>query len=129
MKKLQLLLPFVTLLLLPLYSLGEETSTEGAKAAQTRMKDRIKEVGQLKLSGLAGEDNKGLLASRGKLSEKQQLLMDAENKDRSIIYAVFAKKFDVSIKQVALSRAVKIHKIAKPGTWIQGKDGSWVKKK
>jgi uncharacterized protein YdbL (DUF1318 family) len=128
MKNLQLLLPFVTLFLLPLYSLGEETSTEDAKAAQARMKDRIKEVGQLKLSGLAGEDNKGLLASRGKLSEKQQLLMDAENKDRFIIYAVFAKKFNVPVKQVALSRAAKIQKIAKVGTWIQARDGSWAKK-
>ena len=129
MKNLQLLLPLITLFLLPLYSLGEETTTEGAKAAQARMKARIKEVGQLKLSGLAGEDKQGLLSSRSKLTEKQQDLLDAENKDRSIIYAVFAKKFNVPVKQVALSRAAKIQKIAKVGTWIQAKDGSWAKKK
>ena len=129
MKKLQLLLPFVTLFLLPLYSLGEETTVQDAKTAQARMKSRIKEVGQLKLSGLAGEDNQGLLSSRSKLTEKQQDLLDAENKDRSIIYVVFAKKFNVPVKQVAFSRAAKIQKIAKVGTWIQAKDGSWTKKK
>ena len=129
MKKLQLLLPFVTLFLLPLYSLGVETTVQDAKTAQARMKARIKAVGQLKLSGLTGEDNQGLLSSRSKLTEKQQDLLDAENKDRSIIYAVFAKKFNVPVKQVALSRAAKIQKIAKVGTWIQAKDGSWAKKK
>jgi uncharacterized protein YdbL (DUF1318 family) len=129
MKSLQLLLPFVALFLLPLYSLGEETKAGDAKSAQVRMKARIKAVGQLKLSGLAGEDKLGLLSSRSKLNEKQQDLLDAENKDRSIIYAVFAKKFNVPVKQVALSRAAKIQKIAKVGTWIQARDGSWAKKK
>jgi uncharacterized protein YdbL (DUF1318 family) len=129
MKNLQALIPFLVILVLPLYSLGKEANDGDAKSAQVRMKARIKAVGELKLAGLAGEDKQGLLSFRGKLTEKQQDLLDAENKDRSIIYAVFAKKFNVSVKQVALSRAAKIQKIAKVGTWIQAKDGSWTKKK
>jgi uncharacterized protein YdbL (DUF1318 family) len=129
MKNLQALIPFLVILLLPLYSQGKEASDGDAKSAQVRMKARIKAVGELKLAGLAGEDKQGLLSSRSKLTEKQQDLLDAENKDRSIIYAVFAKKFNVPVKQVALSRAAKIQKIAKVGTWIQAKDGSWAKKK
>ena len=129
MKNLQALIPFLVILLLPLYSQGKEANDGDAKSAQVRMKSRIKAVGQLKLTGLAGEDKQGLLSSRSKLTEKQQDLLDAENKDRSIIYAVFAKKFNVPVKQVALSRAAKIQKIAKVGTWIQAKDGSWAKKK
>jgi uncharacterized protein YdbL (DUF1318 family) len=129
MKNLQALIPFLAILLMPLHSQGQEANNEDAKSAQVRMKARIKAVGQLKLSGLAGEDKRGLLSARSKLNEKQQDLLDAENKDRSIIYAVFAKKFNVPVKQVALSRAAKIQKIAKTGTWIQARDDSWAKKK
>ena len=129
MKNFKTFIPFIALLILPFYSHANETNDGDAKSAQVRMKARIKAVGQLKVSGLAGEDNQGLLSTRGKLTQKQEDLLDAENKDRSIIYAVFAKKFNVPVKQVAFSRASKIQKIAKTGTWIQGKDGSWTKKK
>ena len=52
-------MPFLTLFLLPLvFPRRKEATTDGdAKSAQVRMKGRIKAVGQLKLSGLAGEDN------------------------------------------------------------------------
>ena len=116
-------------LLIPLAAQAKEDKVDATKAAYARMKERFKDVDQLKLSKLAGENNQGLLAARGELTDKQKNFIESENKDRTIIYETFAKKFDVPVKQVALSRAAKIHKIAKAGTWIQNRDGTWVKKK
>ena len=105
-----------------------QNADDEIKAAHARMKERIKSVDQLKLNLLAGENNKGLLAAKGELDDKQKAILTAENKDRKFIYEAFAKKFDVPVPQVALSRAAKIRKIAKAGSWVQEKNGDWIKK-
>jgi len=105
-----------------------QNADEDIKAAHARMKERLKAVDQLKLDLRAGENNQGLLTAKADLDDKQKNLLTADNKDRTFIYTAFAKKFDVPMKQVALSRASKIRKIAKTGTWIQEKNGDWAKK-
>ena len=128
MKRLLLILPFASLLLPLTYSAPPNTETA---IIQARMKERLKQVAQLKLSGLAGESNQGLISvvPDRKLDEKQKGILEDENRDRTLIYQLLAKKFDVPVKQVAMSRVVKIRKIAKAGTWLQQKDGKWIQKK
>ena len=128
MKRLLLILPLASLLLPLTYSAPPSAETA---AIQVRMKERLKQVDQLKLSGFAGESNKGLLSvvPDKELDDKQKGILADENRDRTLIYQLLAKKFDVPVKQVAMSRAVKIRKIAKAGTWLQQKDGKWIQKK
>ena len=107
------------------YSQSDDLDT---KAVQERIKERLPSVVALKVEGKLGEARNGLLAIRGELTEEQAKLVHLENKDRRAIYEYMAKKFDIPVPQVAMSRAAKIREQATEGTWIQEKGGAWVKK-
>ncbi len=114
-------------LLLPAFTHAQDGPVD-TKAVQARMKERLPTIVALKVEGKIGEARNGLLAIRGELSEEKTKTVHLENKDRRTIYEYMAKKFDIPVPQVATSRAAKIRKQAKPGTWIQEKGGAWVKK-
>lgn len=119
---------FVAGLFLPAFAIAQDGSVDTA-AIQQRMKSRLPDLAKLKEAGKIGEAFNGMVAIRQDLTDEQKEMIEGENKDRLAVYKYMAKKFDVSPKQVALSRHSKIKKAAKPGTWFKDKDGSWSQKK
>ena len=97
------------------------------KAVQARIKERLPVIVDLKMKGHLGEARNGLLSIRSEIPADKAKVVHEENKDRRSVYEYMAKKFDIPVPQVAMSRAAKIRKAAKPGTWIQEKGGAWVK--
>jgi uncharacterized protein YdbL (DUF1318 family) len=91
------------------------------------MKDRLPEIIQLKAAGIIGETNQGLLAF---VSDNKQgeALVDAENKDRQLVYAAIAKQQGTTAAVVGQRRALQIAEKAKPGEWLQDLSGKWVQK-
>lgn len=97
-----------------------------AKDIQTQMKNRLPQVTKLKDTGIVGENNKGYLEFRG--TAQQKTLVDAENKDRKIIYTAIAKKQGVSADLVGQRRALSIAQKGKKGQLYQKANGSWYTK-
>ena len=92
-----------------------------------RMKDRLPEIIRLKASGVIGETNQGLLAFVGDNRQKQALV-DAENKDRQLVYTAIAKQQGTTAAVVGQRRALQIAEKAKPGEWLQNTSGKWIQK-
>ena len=92
-----------------------------------RMKDRLPEIIRLKAAGVIGETNQGLLAFVGDNRQKQALV-DAENKDRQLVYTAIAKQQGTTAAVVGQRRALQIAEKAKPGEWLQNTSGKWIQK-
>lgn len=92
-----------------------------------RMKDRLPRIIELKASGIIGENNQGLLAFVGD-NKPDQALVDAENKDRQMVYAAIAKQQGATAAVVGQRRALQIAQRAKPGDWLQDAGGKWFQK-
>ncbi|HCE43335.1 MAG TPA: DUF1318 domain-containing protein [Lentisphaeria bacterium] len=90
-------------------------------------KQRLAIVKGLKLKGIVGESNKGLLEF--KTGDKSaQAVVDEENAERSKVYGDVAKKNGTSVAVVGAQRAAQISKDESAGVWIQDADGTWKKK-
>ena len=92
-----------------------------------RMKDRLPKIIELKAAGIIGENNQGLLAFVGG-NKQEQALVDAENKDRQLVYDAIAKQQGTTAAVVGRRRALQIAGKAKPGEWLQDASGKWVQK-
>lgn len=95
-------------------------------AVKARMRQRLPIIKDLKLKGLVGENNKGYLEARqpgGSHSEVQ-----AENKDRALVYGAMAKKLGVTSLLVGQRRAAQLRKMARPGEFLQNTSGQWYQK-
>lgn len=114
-------------LLMPVF-VHAQTGTVDTAAIQARMKSRLPDLAKLKESGKIGEAFNGMVAIRQDVTDEEKEMVSGENKDRLEVYKYMATKFDVSPKQVALSRHSKIKKAAKPGTWFKDKAGKWSQK-
>lgn len=97
-----------------------------AKDIQKQMKNRLPQVTALKDAGVIGENNKGYLEFRG--AAQQKSVVDAENKDRKIIYTAIGKKQGASAQLVGQRRALSIAEKGKKGQIYQKVDGSWYTK-
>lgn len=86
------------------------------------MAARNAQVRQLLDAKVAGEAHTGLLAARGQLSADQQQLMNAENSDRSALYAAEAKRRGVTAAEVALAYYMARLEHAKKGDWYEKYD-------
>lgn len=93
-----------------------------------RMEARQPELNKLKDSLLIGENNKGYLTVKGKVSEKAQKLVNSENSDRKRVYKKLAKQTKVDITKMETRRAEQIAQKSKKGIWLQKSDGKWYKK-
>lgn len=91
------------------------------------MKARIPELTRLKLKGVVGEDNRGFLSFRGPSREGADIV-DAENRDRQVVYRAIAAKTGATPQDVGMRRAKKIAQIEPHGVWIQGPGGNWYRK-
>jgi uncharacterized protein YdbL (DUF1318 family) len=108
--------------------INAQDGTVDMEVIQERMKARLPELAKLKDEGKIGEAYNGMVAARDGVDDDQKKLVDEENMDRLQVYNYMAQKFDITPKQVAISRHSKIRKAAKEGTWFKDKDGNWSQK-
>ena len=94
---------------------------------KTRIKNRLPRIIELKAAGIIGENNQGFIAFIGG-NKSEQALVDAENKDRQLVYKAIAKQQGTTADVVGRRRALQIADKAKPGEWIQDAGGKWVQK-
>ena len=94
---------------------------------KARMKDRLPRIIELKAAGIVGENSQGFLAFIGS-NQSEQALVEAENKDRQLVYAAIAKQQGTTAEAVGQRRALQIAENAKPGEWLQNAGGKWIQK-
>jgi len=122
MKTRYIAFPFMVLMVVCLLA----TSAVGA-GVKERMKQRLPVIISLKGQGVIGENNRGFLEYRAANRPKQSVV-NAENKDRGLVYAAIAKKQKVSPAVVGQRRALKIAEMAARGEWLQNPKGTWYRK-
>jgi hypothetical protein len=122
MKTRYIVFPFAMFMLVCLLA----TSASGA-GIKERMKERLPVIVSLKSQGVIGENNKGFLEYRTS-RRPQETVVNAENKDRSLVYAAIARKQNVSPVIVGQRRALQIARKADPGEWLQDPSGKWYRK-
>lgn len=93
--------------------------------AKARMRDRVPQLDQLKLSEAVGENNRGFLEVR---KPEGASVADAENRDRATVFADTAARAGSTADAVGRAFAKQVAAASAPGVWIQRDDGSWVKK-
>lgn len=94
---------------------------------KARMHSRLPVIVDLKAKGIVGENNQGYLTVLKKPTN-QQAVIDAENKDRQMIYSAIAKKQNTTPALVGQRRALQIADKASPGTMVQDANGKWHKR-
>ena len=92
-----------------------------------RMIARLPAIKALKNKGLVGENNMGYLQFVGSKKEKEDVV-NAENKDRKLVYGAIAKQQATTIEVVGKHRAIQIANKAQPGEWLQDANGKWYQK-
>ena len=99
-----------------------------AQGIKERMTERLPVIVELKTKGIIGESFQGYLAFVSSNKQNQDII-DAENADRKLIYAHIAKKTEgATLEFVGQKRAKTLAENAKPGEFLQKKDGSWYQK-
>jgi hypothetical protein len=93
-----------------------------------RMISRLPVIKALKDRGIVGENNTGFLEFIGNRKEKADVV-EAENKDRKLVYEAIAKKQGTTPEVVGKHRAIQIAGKAQNGEWLQDAKGKWFKKK
>lgn len=103
---------------------------DSAAEIKTRMKERLKEVKELKSDGIVGESNKGYLGypDAAKKTPKSDKTVTDENKDRGQVYSAIAKQQKTTKEKVEERRGIQNVEDAKKGEWVQNKDGKWTQK-
>jgi len=115
--------------ILPVFILGIliTNAYSSSKAIKQRMIDRLPVIKSLKAKGIIGEDNAGYLEFVGQKKEKADVIQ-AENKDRKLVYGAIAKQQGTTVELVGKHRAVQLANRAQPGEWLQDAKGKWYKK-
>ena len=104
------------------------TAQAGLKEVKARMAVRLSAINKLKAAYVIGENNKGYLTVKGKITSVDQKTVDAENADRRNIYTLLAAKIGASLEKVQSRRAETIASKSKRDIWLQNPDGKWYKK-
>lgn len=99
-----------------------------AAGEKERIAQRLSKIDALKQSGIVGERANGLLGFV-KASPGDKALVDAENRDRQVVYGVISRKQGTSAVNVAKSRAETLAGKAVSGMWFQNASGKWSQKK
>ncbi len=103
-------------------------SAAQAGSVKERMAARAPEILKLKSQGLIGENNQGYLEIREAGDSRAAGLVDAENKDRQMVYKAIAAKTGGSVAQVGQRAAAKRAQVAGDGEWLQRPSGEWYRK-
>lgn len=103
-----------------------------AMAAQPTLKERVRaripQINALLARGSIGLDANGYLVCRDKLSEKDELVVQEENKDRKAMHAAIAKKSSSPITKVEKRSALKFIERLPKGAFYKDAKGEWVRK-
>jgi uncharacterized protein len=102
---------------------------ESAAELRQRMEHRLPAVDEMKSQKIVGENNRGFLEVRGDASGEQRETVDAENRDRTAVYAMIAEQTEATPEQVGRARARRIAELSAPGVLLQAEDGSWYEKR
>jgi len=107
------------------------SSGAGAADLKSRMLKRAPKLAELKEQKLIGENMKGLLEviDATKVNVEAKQLVDDENRDRSTIYQMIAKRQSSTAAKVGAQRARAIYSKAVGGVLLQREDGTWYAKK
>jgi len=117
------------LLLIATASLADAAPSRAVmEKARSQMIERLPEIENLWNRGLTGESNEGLVAARSTLTQDQTALIQAENRDRAILYAYVANRAGSDVFTVARERARQIRLMGKDRLWIQTPSGEWIRK-
>lgn len=90
-------------------------------------KQRLAIIKGLKIKGIVGENNKGLLEFKTS-DQSAAAVVSEENSERLKTYADVAKKTGATASDVGAQRAAQIAKEESAGVWIQDAKGAWSKK-
>lgn len=96
----------------------ESFGPEVEQAAYNR-RDRKAQLILLEESGVVGENKLGMVEIRGDVDSSAKALIDAENRDRMIIYTAIADKNGISVEEVQKIYAKKLQDSANSGTPIE----------
>ena len=88
---------------------------------------RLPEIKALKNKGIVGENNLGYLQFVGNKKEKADVV-NAENRDRKLVYEAIAKQQNTTVEVVGKHRAIQIANKAQAGEWLQDANGKWYQK-
>ncbi len=97
-----------------------------ADSVKERMAARTPEILKLKAQGIVGENNQGYLEIRGDGGGVG--VVDAENKDRQMVYKAIAARTGGSVAQVGQRAAARRAQVAGAGEWLQKPSGEWYRK-
>lgn len=119
----------LTLILFVMAGLGLVASAAwgGAAEIKARMAERLPVIMELKQKGVVGENSQGLLEFVGAAVENADVV-EAENKDRNIVYQAIAKKTGTTPETVGQRRAQQIAENAGSGEWLKDESGQWKQK-
>jgi uncharacterized protein YdbL (DUF1318 family) len=95
------------------------------RALISSMQARLPVLMELKLGGLVGETNLGLVEARGVLERDQRRILSDENRDRLAHYKLIAEKLGVTVAAVQRKRAEQIRKKSPRGIWLESSSGVW----
>ena len=101
--------------------------SSSAKEIKQRMIARLPEIKALKNKGIVGENNLGYLQFIGNKKEKADVV-NAENRDRKLVYEAIAKQQNTTVEVVGKHRAIQIANKAQAGEWLQDANGKWYQK-
>jgi uncharacterized protein YdbL (DUF1318 family) len=98
-----------------------------AQGVKDRFKERLPLIVELKSEGVIGENNEGYLEFVGNVKKREDVVR-SENADRRLVYEKIAESENTTVEKVGRRRALQLRELAKPGDWLQGDDGEWMRK-
>ncbi len=98
-----------------------------AQDIKARFKERLPKILELKAEGIIGETNRGYLDFVGP-QRKMEDLVEAENRDRRIVYEEIARRENTTVEKVGKRRAIQLRELAAPGHYVQDDAGNWYRK-
>ena len=96
---------------------AQEGLSPEVEQAALRRKDRLAELHALEARGVIGENKRGLLEAKNSSADSQ--LIEAENRDRMVIYKSLAAKNNTSLEGVGQLYAKRLQNDAPPGTLVE----------
>lgn len=122
----------LTLALIALCFVNTPAMAQDTRASvESRIKDRFPKLEKARDEGKVGEVYDGSIqfvsdAASSDANLKQ--LVDQENADRKILFAIIVKEEGGTVEKVAQVYARKLFDLAKSNHYLKGKNGKWVKK-
>ena len=114
-----------------------EVSNASIRALKASIKARYSALIPYLQKGVMGENKAGFLEVRNReglsLRDKAKVkqLVEAENKDRAVLYKEVSKALQIDPTQIARLQKIfakEWQKTVPSGTWVQTEDGNWEKK-